>query len=261
MIVQYGHALIVVVVALFTAVPSPAVDRAASSDHHRAMTNADPIAALLAESDEDRRWDLLRALVSSKTATARAAAEDAFTSEAARAREVAADVLGQVATVDVGAAADLASLLLPRLEAEHDANALASVIFSLGHAADPRARSGVVRHAEHRDENVRQAVAFALPCLGLDDAALAALRRLSSDADEVVRDWATFGLAESDAADGATTEALAARADDPHDATRAEGILGLARRQDVRAQALVERELRRPVHSQLIERALEELEA
>ena len=76
-----------------------------------------------------------------------------------------------------------------------------------------------------------------------------------------MRDWATFGLAESDAADGATTEALAARADDPRDATRDEGILGLARRQDVRAQALVERELRRPVHSQLIERALEELEA
>jgi HEAT repeat protein len=223
--------------------PSPEVDRAASNDHDRSMSNTDPIAALLAESDNDRRWDLLRAFVINETAATREGAEAALVSGAPRAREVAADVL------------------LPRLDAEYEPNVLASVIVSLGHTADLRGRSGIIGHAEHRDESVRHAVAFALPSLGLDDAALAALRRQSSDVDEDVRDWATFGLAESDAADGATIEALAARADDPHDDTRAEGILGLARRHDPRARARVERELDRPVHGALIERALAELDA
>ena len=76
-----------------------------------------------------------------------------------------------------------------------------------------------------------------------------------------MRDWATFGLAQSEAKDSATTEALAARTDDPHDDTRAEGIFGLARRHDPRARPLIERELALPIHGELIERALEELEA
>jgi HEAT repeat protein len=65
----------------------------------------------------------------------------------------------------------------------------------------------------------------------------------------------------SDATDPATTEALAARADDPHDDTRAEAILGLARLRDPRARALIERELSKPVHGSLIEVALAELDA
>ena len=105
----------------------------------------------------------------------------------------------------------------------------------------------------------RFAVAVALPSFELDDQGLEALRRLTADADSDVRDWATFGLAASDATDASTVRALAARTDDADDDTRAEAIFGLARRRDPRARALIQDELARPSHGVLIERALEEL--
>jgi HEAT repeat protein len=165
---------------------------------------------------------------------------------------VAADVLGAVACVDPTSASAIADTLIPRLHVEHDASVLDSVITALGHAGDSRARAGVVKHADHPDERVRLAVAWSLPSLGLDEGSLAAMRRLSSDPEAQVRDWATFGLAESDARDAATTEALAARSADPHDDTRAEAILGLARRHDPGARRLIERERSLPIYGSLI---------
>lgn len=224
------------------------------------MANDDRLNALVAETNEDRRWEALRAFVISEPSLARFVGEHGVTSADPRTRQVAADVLGSVASVDHPSAAAVADVLIPRLEVEEDAKVLDSVITALGHAGDSRARAAVLKHADHPDENVRVAVAWSLPSLGLDEESLAALRRLSADPDEDVRDWATFGLAESEARDPTTTEALAARTDDPHDDTSAEGILGLARRRDPRARSLIERELSRPVHGSLIERALEELE-
>ncbi len=84
---------------------------------------------------------------------------------------------------------------------------------------------------------------------------MAALRELSTDPDDDVRDWATFGLGPSEATDVATVEALFARTDDPHYDTRCEAILGLAMRHDPRARALVERELAQPMFGALIEEA------
>jgi HEAT repeat protein len=97
----------------------------------------------------------------------------------------------------------------------------------------------VLHLPDHPDADVRFAVAFALPSLDLDDEGLAALRKLSADPDADVRSWATFGLAGSDEA---TIDALVARAYDPDEDTRAEGIGGLARRRDPRAVALVDHE-------------------
>lgn len=225
------------------------------------MANDDRLSALVAETRDDRRWEDLRAFVVGEPSAARIVGEQGLTSGDARVREVAADVLGSVASVDPASAAAIADALIRRLDVEQHADVLDSVITALGHTGDSRARASVLKHADHPDENVRLAVAWSLPALDLDDDALAVLRRLSADSDEDVRDWATFGLAESEARDPATTEALAARTNDPHDDTRAEGIFGLARRHDPRARPLIERELSRPVHGELIERALEELEA
>jgi HEAT repeat protein len=224
------------------------------------MGNHDELLGLVAETDEDRRWDALRAFVIREPSAARRLGEMGLSSNNPRAREVAADVLGSVASVDKPSAAAVADLLIACLAVEEVPTVLDAVITALGHAGDSRARVAVMKHGEHPDENVRFAVAWSLPSLGLDEDSLAALRRLSADPDEDVRDWATFGLAESEASDHATTEALAARTDDPHDDTRAEAILGLARRHHPRTRSLIERELARPVHGSLIERALDELE-
>jgi len=225
------------------------------------MSGEPQFLAIAAEPDEDRRWDFVTAWVTSDPFRARRAAEAELDSDDARSREAAADVLGQVATVDREAASRIAETLLPRLGLEQDRAVVASLIFALGHTYDHRAHPELLRHAAHPSENVRLAVAVALPSLELNEDSLEALRRLSVDVDEDVRDWATFGLANSDARDQATVEALAARADDTDDDTRAEALFGLARRKDPRARALIDRELARPDHGSLIEEAAAELEA
>ena len=64
-----------------------------------------------------------------------------------------------------------------------------------------------------------------------------ALIDLCGDADANVRNWATFFLGAREPEDAFfdkadVVEALFARIDDPHEETRAEGILGLAKRRD-----------------------------
>ena len=69
-------------------------------------------------------------------------------------------------------------------------------------------------------------------------AVLDALIALSGDAEDDVRDWATFALGTlAEADDPALRDALAARLDDPDEATRLEAVHGLAVRGDARAEA------------------------
>ncbi|WP_344618797.1 HEAT repeat domain-containing protein [Dactylosporangium salmoneum] len=115
--------------------------------------------------------------------------------------------------------------------------------------------------ARHHDATVRRAVAQALPSV-LGDAdpgeTVHALVRLSGDADEDVRDWACFALGtQLSEVDGPVVrDALAARLDDPHDDTRCEALLGLARRRDARTlPVLRERLARENVYSLEIDAA------
>lgn len=237
------------------------LDRPSPSDDDRTVNANDVFDAIADEPDENQRWERLTSLVKADPAGARQAASAAIEADEPRRREAAADVLGQVSTVERDAAYLIADALRPRLAVEKEPAVLASLIYAIGHTYDRAARGGVLEHARHPDENVRFAVAQSLPVLGLDESALTVLRELSADSDSDVRDWATFGLAESEANDPATIEALAARAEDTDDDTRAEAIMGLARRKDPRARSLIERELARPVHGSLMGQALEELEA
>jgi HEAT repeat protein len=100
-----------------------------------------------------------------------------------------------------------------------------------------RAPDGVwalVALAGHPHEDVRFGVACALG--GREEpAAVAALLRLTADADGDVRDWATFGLGALGGADGpAVREALVRRLGDPHGDTHFEAVVGLAKRRDAR---------------------------
>jgi HEAT repeat protein len=238
-----------------------AIARMPIGTHDRDMNPDERTAHLLATPDEERRFELLAEFVTGDPQGSTTEGCRLLTSEAAEERELGADLLGQVSTVRPAAVGVITDTLLGRLSGEADAHVVASIVIALGHAGDERASGSVIALADHEDAGVRDAVATALPTLGLDEPALEALRRLSRDTDDDVRDWATFGLAESDANDPATIEALTARSDDAHDDTRAEAIFGLARRHDPRARALVDRELARPVYGTLIERARDELDA
>jgi len=100
----------------------------------------------------------------------------------------------------------------------------------------------------HDDARVRRAVAQALPSvLGETDPGdtVAGLIRLSSDADDDVRDWACFALGTqlSEVDDAALRAALIDRLEDPHDDTRCEALLGLARRRDKRTLPILKERL------------------
>jgi HEAT repeat protein len=224
------------------------------------MTPDDRTARLLATTNEERRFELIGRFVADDIDGALVVGDRLLASADALERELGADLLGQVATVRSQNPINIATVLIDQLARETTAEVVSAIVIALGHAGDDRARGPVVALVNHQASAVREAVAFSLPLLGPDDRSLEALRQLSLDVDDDVRDWATFGLAESDAGDPATLQALAARSEDPHDDTRAEAIYGLVRRGDPRARALVDRELARPTYGALIERARDELQ-
>ncbi len=88
--------------------------------------------------------------------------------------------------------------------------------------------------AHHQDVIVRRAVAYGLLRHEAPEA-VAVLIELSRDADDEVRDWATFGLGSQVEADTPTVrQALWERVGDEHYDTREEALLGLALRRDTR---------------------------
>jgi len=235
----------------------------------RTLGQPNAIAELLATTDEDRRYDLLVTFVAADPPGAFSVGERLIGDPDAERRRLGADMFGQVTQLDRPVAERIADLLIPRVGVETDAGVLQAAIAALGHARDERARGPVMACANHADVDVRLAVAWALPSLGLDRAAVSVLIELSRDVDDDVRDWATFGLgqselfglAASEAGDADIVEALFARTADPHYDTRCEAILGLAMRHDPRARTLVDRELAQPMVGSLIEEARDLLDA
>jgi hypothetical protein len=198
-------------------------------------------AAGFADFDAEARWEVVAAL---HRRTDRAAFEAALRFAAATGtaeRVLGLDILGQI-----GYSANRPFLedTLPVLTAacEDDRpDVIAAAVTALGHVGDARALPAVLRHAGHASEEVRYAVAVALPHVAGDppDArAVAALIPLSADADPDVRDWATFGLgSQLDVDDDRVRDALAARLADEDGDAAGEALVGLARRGDPRTLA------------------------
>ncbi len=137
------------------------------------------------------------------------------------------------------------------VDAEPEVVVLRTAISAAGNLCDPRLAEPVLRRASHPDPVVRRAVAMALPFLVERDAALGrgvdALIALMRDVDSSVRDWATTALGSLVDADSPEIRAaLVERLADAGADTRAEARVGLSRRHDRRAFAVVEAALRSP---------------
>jgi HEAT repeat protein len=91
---------------------------------------------------------------------------------------------------------------------------------------------------------VRFAVVFALAGYE-DEFAIKTKIEMSSDKDELVRDWATCGLGGIDVDTPEIRAALLARVADADEITRGEALVGLARRKDQRAIKPLIKELER----------------
>ena len=191
--------------------------------------------------ESEERWDIVRHLHGKTDRRTFEAASVLARSGDLQQRVLGLDILAQVG---YRASRPFADETLPVvLEACDDDRweVLDSAIAALGHLSDIRGLPAVLRHADHPSEEVRFAVAVALPTVAgelPDDGVIAAMIRLSQDVDGEVRDWATMGLGTRLEVDNpAIRDALAARLDDDEGDTAGEALLGLALRKDSRALA------------------------
>ncbi len=211
--------------------------------------------------DDDEVFDRLSALVRRDPSAALDAGVELLDSDDPDRRELGADIIGTAAEID-DALRERALPPLRRLLADTEPGPISAAIVKLGNKDDLESRDAIMAFARHPDALVRHAVAGSLPSVGgkavddrwiVDEAALRALRDLSRDEDEDVRDWATFGLgSRNEGDDQETREALYARLDDPHYATRTEAIFGLAVRHDERVRPYLLKELADPDACELV---------
>jgi len=148
------------------------------------------------------------------------------------------------------------------LEHECELQPLTSAIAALGHLDNPLAVPLIVRYQAHPSEEIRFRVAFALGSFPNDPRSVRTLLMLTEDADEDVRDWATFGLgSQSDSDSTDIRDVLIRRLEDLNEDVRDEAMAGLAKRQDQRVlPALLAAFERSPVTSVVIEAACHLLE-
>jgi HEAT repeat protein len=120
------------------------------------------------------------------------------------------------------------------LKTEQDHRVLKAILVALSHVGRPEAIVPACRYKQHVNPDVRYGVVRVL--MGnADRQALETLAELTRDSEAHVRDWATFALGTQVEADTREVpEALVERLADEDGDTRAEAIVGLARRGDRR---------------------------
>jgi len=200
--------------------------------------------ALAEDVSSDRVWELENEIARRELEESLPVAEKLLDADSPLERELGAGIFRALAGSEVEERrAAGARLLLRVVDNESDPDMLVIAAIGLGHAGEERALEPLVHLSEHRDEDVRDAVAFALPSVlrnTLDDRGVKALIRLTQDADEDVRDWATFGLGVGGLGQLDTPDirrALQERRKDESFAVRCEALEGLGIRGDIEALA------------------------
>jgi HEAT repeat protein len=202
-------------------------------------------AALIApDRDEEGYWDVIGALHWRGSEELLNRAARLCQSYCPVERRVGADILAQLRVMERSFPKQCVDILLAMLRNEERPEVLDSILMALGHHCEPDAIRFVSPFRHHPHPGVRYAVVHALS--GFDDPlALVALVELTHDEDSHVRDWATFGLGQQvDVDTPFLRDALFERLSDPDDDTRAEALIGLARRGDRRVVPALRNELR-----------------
>jgi hypothetical protein len=120
------------------------------------------------------------------------------------------------------------ALITNALQTEDDPVVIDSFVAALGHLDNLEAIPLILRYQDHPDEKVRFSVTFALGCFPDEPPSVEGLLKLTSDADDDVRDWAVFGLGVQGDTDSAEIrEALLRCLDDANEDVREEAAVGL----------------------------------
>lgn len=205
------------------------------------------IAALLekGEAAEERAWKAIYALRAKGGVETFEVCRTFLDSPAPFARQAAVAVLAQLdwASERGVTVTMVTDVLQPLLASEDSPQVIADMVHAFTHRGISPGLSYLKAAAGHTDSGVRLAVACASPDF-FESESIEILAALSRDADDSVRDWATFNLGSLTEEDHpALRAALIERLDDHHDETRLEAIMGLALRQDPRVRPYIEREI------------------
>lgn len=220
---------------------------------------------LLGDYDDNAPWEAVHALrrIGSREVFEWAAKWCSSPSPLRRARGV--DVLAQL-----GKTADHPinsfpeesyAIITDLLRNERDVQALNSEISALGHLENPGAVPLIVEYRSHPDEHIRYSVAFALGSFADEHQSRESLLVLMEDADDDVRDWATFAVGTLGNCDSPEIrEALFRRLSDNYSDVRDEAMAGLGKRGDLRVlPSLIETLEKPPVSDCVIEGAYQML--
>jgi len=186
------------------------------------------------QADGDAAWNAVAALHwrGSREVLDRAVLLTRSIDPASRAR--GADVLGQLGLPERTFPEESFSAVLPLLRDEV-LTVVCDAIYALQHVDRVRAASHIIPFADHRDDNIRHAVAFGLGAVDTPEAQ-EVLLKLMTDRNADVRNWATFGIGQqSDVDTDQIRAALAVALSDDDADVRYEGIIGLGRRRDSRS--------------------------
>ncbi len=188
------------------------------------------LAASRKDPDGPARWDHIRSIEADEEVFVEACGLCA--SESPVERRLGCDLLAHVLSEYEDFRPRGLATLRPLVD-DPDDQVVMSAVTALGHA-EPDDIAFLERFVTHESSELRFAVALAINT-HTSDKAVAMLVEFSRDADDDVRNWATFGLGtQRDRNDEVIRNALAARLDDPHDEVREEALVGLARRKDER---------------------------
>jgi len=152
-------------------------------------------------------------------------------------RAEGASILGQLGTPERPFREESTPILISLLENDANECVRGAAAAALGHLCDESAIPFLLKSATDHSSEVRFNTAFALGCFDNINV-VSALIILSTDLDDDVRNWATFGIGtclEFDTFE--IREALVARLSESDPEIRGEALIGLAKRKDQRVIA------------------------
>jgi HEAT repeat protein len=201
--------------------------------------------------EDEAPWDAVHALRRLGTREVFEKAVEWCRSDNPLARARGADVLAQLGKTTEhrsnGFPEESYSVIAGLVQKETHPQPLSSAIAALGHIDNPLGVPLIANFYSHPSSKVRFDVAFALGCFPNEPRSAATLLELMQDADEDVRDWATFGLGVQGNSDSPEIrEALVLRLTDFNEDVREEAMVGLAKRKDRRVVAVLLAALEQP---------------